>query len=138
MPVRVLAFFDTRYQSSAELARLVGTADPWRELREARPLSRQYGPMNWPSSLGTYDLADPTQTAAVVGMAVQAGIDGFVVEARPADGGYVTGAEPLAAISRPGLFGLAFRWQNGHDAFWTASASAAARKKRARREMVLI
>jgi hypothetical protein len=131
MSVRILAFFDTRYQTSPDLARVFGQPDPWAPLREARPLSRQHAPLNWPSSLGAYDLAVPEQAATVVGMAAGAGLDGFVVDLHPLDGRYITGAEPLVPLCRAGVFGLAFRWQVGNDAFWKGPADARRRSERA-------
>jgi len=124
MPVQVLAYFDTSYQT--------GTApDPWQALRQARPQSRRYPALNWPSTLGAYDLADPAQASRVVAMAASAGIDGFVVELLPTAAGYSCGAAAIAAQCRPGRFGLAFNWRNQRDAFWTAPADADARRARA-------
>ncbi|MDR3441308.1 glycoside hydrolase family 99-like domain-containing protein [Telmatospirillum sp.] len=132
MSVRILAFFDTRYQASPEFARLSGSDDPWHALRNARPPSRQYDHVNWPSSLGTYDLGAPNQAASVVGMAAGAGVDGFVVAINIADGRYFTGVEPLIPLCRPELFGLAFHWANGKDPFWASPAARDVRKERAR------
>jgi len=117
MTVRILAFFDTAYPGN------------WQALRQARPQSRRYPSLNWPSTLGTYDTTKAEQVAQVAGLAAAAGIDGFVVDLKPTADGYVTGAEALAALCRPGLFGLAFRWRGGKDAAW---ADEAARPARAR------
>ena len=57
--VRVLAFFDTRFH---------GNEAGWRRLREARPISRNHFALNYPSTLGAYDLADPNQAGPVVAM----------------------------------------------------------------------
>ncbi|HMA49036.1 MAG TPA: glycoside hydrolase family 99-like domain-containing protein, partial [Magnetospirillaceae bacterium] len=83
----VLAFFDTGF---------MGTDERWRRLRESRPASRQHFPLNLPSTLGQYDLAKPEQTAPVVGMARQAGIDGFVIDCRWLGGAYRHDAAALA------------------------------------------
>lgn len=117
MTVRILAFFDTTYP------------DGWPSLRQARPQSRRYPALNWPSTLGTYDVAQPEQVARVAGLAAAAGIDGFVVDLASAPDGYRSGAQALAGLCRPGVFGLAFRWRNGADAAW---ADEAARPQRAR------
>ncbi len=132
MAVRVLAFFDTRYQSTADVRQLLGGVDPWRALREARPASRRHFGLNLPSTLGQYDLAHPDAVNQVVGMARQAGIDGFVVDCRWAGEAYVTGAEVLAPACGDG-FGLAFQWRNGEDAFWKGPASRGDRVDRAAR-----
>ena len=97
--VRVLAFFDTQFH---------GGDAGWRRLREARPISRQHFALNYPSTLGTYDLADPKQAAPVVAMARMAGIDGFVIDLRRDGAGYTHDAALLAPFCRDG-FGLAFR-----------------------------
>jgi len=131
MQVRILAFFDTRYQTSPDLSRLFGTQYPWDSLRRTKMISRQHAQLNWPSSLGTYDLTNPEQAAQVVGMAAQAGLDGFIVDLHPFDGRYVSGAEPLIPLCRPEVFGLAFRWQIGTDAFWQNPADEQARRVRA-------
>ncbi len=128
--VRVLAFFDTRYQSSADMLSLTGTADPWARLREARPASRQHFALNQPSTLGMYDLADPQAAARVVAMARGAGIDGFVVDCRWAGGTYVTGAQVLAPATGES-FGLAFQWRNGDENFWREPADRETRAGRA-------
>lgn len=128
--VRVLAFFDTRYQSSEQMRRLNGAGDPWARLREARPASRQHFALNMPSTLGMYDLADPQAVAGVVTMARGAGIDGFVVDCRWSGENYVTGAEALAPTTGED-FGLAFRWANGEEDFWRQSADGEARRRRA-------
>ncbi|HVI52596.1 MAG TPA: glycoside hydrolase family 99-like domain-containing protein [Candidatus Sulfotelmatobacter sp.] len=127
MSVRVLAFFDTRYQPA-----LAGGADPWKALRDARAPSRLHFALDQPSTLGMYDLSERTVAAQVVLFARNAGVDGFVVdvlwdEARKS---YQTGAEPLA-IATGESFGLAFQWRNGPDAFWQAPASVEARQERA-------
>ena len=115
MSVRILAFFDSRYQSTSEVQRLIGTTDPWARLRQARPVSRQHFPLNTPSTLGEYDLADPAAAGAVVSTARQAGIDGFVVDCRWDQDRYVTGAEVLAPVCGD-AFGIAFRWRN--ESLW--------------------
>jgi len=126
MSVRVLAFFDSRYQTSP-----LGTAEEaWRPLKEARPVSRQHFALDAPSSLGMYDLGDPQAAAAVVASAKSANIEGFVVDLRWTAQGYWTGAEALAPLTGPD-FGLAFQWKNGDDAFWTAEASVEERAARA-------
>lgn len=117
MTVRVLAFFDTGYPHN------------WSALRQARPQSRRYPALNWPSTLGVYDLAKPEQMTQVVGLAAAAGIDGFVVELAPVADGYRSGAETLAGLSRAGVFGLAFRWCGGRDAGWSDPAARPARAK---------
>ncbi len=131
MSVRVLAFFDTRYQSSPDIQRLGGGTDPWRPLLDARPVSRQHFALNMPSTLGRYDLTDQAALARVVGMAIQAGIDGFVVDLRWAGDGYVTGSQVLAPACSD-TFGLAFRWRNGDEPFWKAPAAPEQRLERAR------
>jgi hypothetical protein len=117
MTVRILAFFDTAYPEN------------WQALRQARPQSRRYAALNWPSSLGTYDVSQPEQMARVAGLAAGAGIDGFVIDLASAADGYRSGAQALAPLCRPDLFGLAFRWRNGADSAW---ADEAARPDRAR------
>jgi len=107
MTVRTLAFFQT------------ATAASWAALRQARPLSRRYPSLNWPSSLGTYDSADPQQVMPVVGMAAAAGIDGFVIDLVPAGESYAGGAETIAGLCRPGVFGLTFRWRNDLEKDWS-------------------
>lgn len=97
--VRVLAFFDTQFH---------GDDAGWRRLREARPISRHHFALNFPSSLGTYDLADPQQAAPVVAMARMAGIDGFVIDIRREGAAYRHDAALLAPFCQDG-FGLAFR-----------------------------
>ncbi len=129
MSVRVLAFFDSSYQSTPEMRQVNGTSDPWRRLREARPASRQHFSLNLPSTLGQYDLAQPEAAVRVVAMARQAGIDGFVVDCRSAGAGYVTGAEVLAPFVSAD-FSLAFRWLNAGDEFWTEPAPAPVRAER--------
>ena len=109
----VLAFFDTGF---------IG-GERWRRLREARPASRQHFALNSPSTLGHYDLAKPEQTAPVVGMARQAGIDGFVIDIHFLGGAYRHDGALLAPFCDPS-FGLAFRWRNGEEPVW-ADASAA-------------
>jgi len=117
MTVRILAFFDTAYPGN------------WSALRQARPQSRRYPALNWPSSLGTYDTSQSEQMVSVVGLAAAAGIDGFVVDLTATPEGYRSGAETLATLCRPGVFGLAFRWRCGRDAAW---ADEQARPARAR------
>ena len=130
MSVRVLALFDTAYQSTAEIRRLRGGSDPWQLLRDARPASRQHFALNQPSTLGQYDLAQPEAVAAVVGTARGAGIDGFVVDCRWSEDGYVTGGEVLTPACGSN-FGLAFRWQNAGEDFWKTSAPREQRIERA-------
>lgn len=132
MSVRVLAFFDTAYQSTPEIKRLWGDADPWQRLRDARPASRQHFALNLPSTLGMYDLAQPEAAARTVTMARQAGIDGFVIDCRWLDDHYVTGGEVLRPVC-DGYFGLAFRWRNAGEDFWKQPASRAERVGRAAR-----
>lgn len=132
MSVRVLAFFDARYQSTADVQRLAGGIDPWRAVRDARPASRQHFALNLPSTLGQYDLAHPEVVNRVVGMARQVGIDGFVVDTRWAGDAYVTGAQVLVPACGD-AFGLAFLWRNGEDAFWKTAASRQDRIERAAR-----
>ena len=122
MSVRVLAFFETAYQSTPEIQRLWGGTDPWQRLRDARPASRQHFSLNLPSTLGMYDLADPDAAARTVAMARQAGIDGFVIDCRWEGDHYVTGGEVLAPVCGPN-FGLAFRWRNAGEDFWKKPAS---------------
>lgn len=100
MTVRILAFFDTTYPAS------------WQTLQQARPQSRRYPSLNWPSSLGTYDVTKPEDMGRVAGLAAAAGIDGFVIDLIPEGDSYSSGAEALASLCRPGVFGLAFRWRN--------------------------
>lgn len=127
MSVRVLAFFDTRYQSGPG-----GASDAWRPLREARAPSRLHFPLDQPSTLGMYDLSDQTAAAQVVLFARNAGIDGFVVDVQWDSGRlcYVTGAEGLAAVAGE-TFELAFQWRNGPDAFWQESTPPESRRTRA-------
>lgn len=129
MSVRVLAFFDTTYQSTPDIRRLLGDADPWQALRDARPASRQHFSLNLPSTLGMYDLAQPDSALRTVAMARQAGIDGFVIDCRWAEGRYVTGGEVLTAAC-DSHFGLAFRWRNAGEDFWKQPASRAQRAER--------
>ncbi|MDR3441310.1 glycoside hydrolase family 99-like domain-containing protein [Telmatospirillum sp.] len=130
MAVRVLAFFDTRYQSTPAVLNMYGTRDPWERLRNARPQNRQHGPLNWPSTLGTYDLCQMEQAAAVVETAAQAGLSGFVVDCRATGDRYLTGADALAPATNSS-FGLAFRWDVSDDPFWQEPAAAESRKVRA-------
>jgi hypothetical protein len=107
MPVKVLAFFDTRYQSAngGEAKRY------WRSL-VIPPLSKYHQPVGIPTArLGTYDLAVPEQAAAVVQAARQAGLDGFIVDCRKTDEGYVTEAACIDSFCDDD-FGIAFRWNN--------------------------
>lgn len=131
MSVRVLAFFDTRYQSTPDVAAFWKTADPWQKLREARPMSRQHGLPNWPSTLGPYDLSQFEQAAGVVGMAAKIGIDGFIVDCIAHEDRYLTGAESIASLTGPS-FGLAFRWDCAGDPAWRAPAERESRSARAR------
>jgi hypothetical protein len=117
MTVRILAFFDTAYPET------------WQALREARPQSRRYPALNWPSTLGTYDAAKPEQLASVAGLAAAAGIDGFVVDLAPSSEGYRSGAQALVPLCRREVFGLAFRWRNDKDTAWDDET---ARPQRAR------
>jgi hypothetical protein len=103
MTARILAFFDTSYPET------------WRTLRDARPQSRRYPSLNWPSTLGTYDPTNPDQIVQVASLAAAAGIDGFVIDLIAAGESYRSGADALAAICRPGAFGLVFRWRNDLD-----------------------
>ncbi|PKU25973.1 glycoside hydrolase family 99-like domain-containing protein [Telmatospirillum siberiense] len=132
MSVRVLAFFDARYQSSADVRRLYGEGDAWRRVREARPASRQHFALNLPSTLGQYDLAQPEAAGRVVAMARQVGIDGFVLDCRWDGEAYVTGAQALAPMCGDS-FALAFQWRNGEEDFWKAPASRSDRTERASR-----
>ena len=113
MMVRILAFFDTDYPAK------------WQALREARPQSRRYPSLNWPSTLGTYDTSKPEQMMQVAGLAAAAGIDGFVIDLIPAGEGYHSGAEALAALCRPGIFGLTFRWRNDLETAWSPERARA-------------
>lgn len=117
----VLAFFDTSF---------TGTDARWRQLRDARPASRQHFPLNQPSTLGQYDLAKPDQAAPVIGMARQAGIDGFVIDVRFLGGAYRHDAAPLAPFCKTG-FGLAFRWRNGEEPLWADAAVGLEQAERA-------
>jgi len=117
----VLAFFDTGF---------MGTDERWRRLRESRPASRQHFPLNLPSTLGQYDLAKPEQTAPVVGMARQAGIDGFVIDCRWLGGAYRHDAAALAPFCSD-AFGLAFRWRNGEEPLWADAAAGLEQVERA-------
>lgn len=131
MSPRLLAFFDTRYQSAPDIAAVTGGCDPWDALRAARPASRTHAPLNLPGTLGTYDLAMPGQAALVAAFAASAGLSGFVVDCHPTATGYTTGAAALM----PALgdrFGLAFQWPVGRDPFWQAPADADSRMARAR------
>jgi len=113
MTVRIMAFFDTAYPAN------------WQALRQARPQSRRYPSLNWPSSLGTYDTAKPEQMAQVAGLAAAAGIDGFVVDLIFEGGTYRSGAETLAGLCRPGIFGLMFRWRNDLEKDWSPERAKA-------------
>ncbi|MTJ83911.1 MAG: hypothetical protein F8N37_23235 [Telmatospirillum sp.] len=130
MAVRVLAFFDSRYQTSTELQALTGEADPWRGLREGRPLSRQHPPLNTPTSLGYYDLSNADTAARVVGLARYVGIDGFVIDCSWSGDHYVTGSAPVLPFCDHS-FTLAYRWRNDQDPFWQAPAAAENRSRRA-------
>jgi hypothetical protein len=137
MSVRVLAFFDTRYQSPSDGRRRDDGPTPWQVLRETRPASRSHFTLNRPSTLGHYDLADPNATGQVVSMAMQAGIDGFVVDCQWIEDRYHTGARILAPACSD-RFGLAFRWLNGDDDFWKQPAERDLRQERARRLITAI
>jgi len=132
MSVRVLAFFDSRYQSSPDMALLNGDAPPWQALSDARPASRLHFALNTPSTLGFYDLAEADALARVAGMASGAGIDGFVVDCRWAGDHYLTGAQVLTPACSES-FALAFRWRNGDDDFWKQPAGTEPRRDRARK-----
>jgi len=123
MTVKVLAFFDSRYQ---------GGDDAWKSLREAVPPSRQHFALDRPSTLGWYDLSNPQSAAQVVLFARNAGIDGFVldVEWDKTQKSYSSGGEPLADLTGE-HFGLAFQWRNGPDQFWQSPAPDALRQERA-------
>lgn len=99
MMVRVLAFFDTQFH---------GGDTGWKRLRAARPISRHHFALNYPSTLGTYDLSDPVQAGPVVAMARVAGIDGFVIDIRREGTAYRHDAALLSSFCRDG-FGLGFR-----------------------------
>ena len=117
----VLAFFDTGFIGGGR----------WKQLLEARPASRQHFPLNQPSSLGQYDLSKPEQTAPVVGMARQAGLDGFVIDLRFLGGAYRHDAALLAPFcGEP--FGLGFRWRNGEEPVWADLAQALDQVERAK------
>lgn len=116
----VLAFFDTGF---------IG-GERWKRLREARPASRQHFPLNQPSTLGEYDLSRPDQTAPVVAMAHQAGIDGFVIDLRFLGGAYRHDAAFLARFCGE-RFGLGFRWRNGEEPVWGDISAALEQVERA-------
>ena len=137
MSVKVLAFFDTRYQLTPEIVALWGVTDPWQKLREARPLSRQHGALNWPSTLGAYDLSQLDQARPVVGMAKNAGVDGFVVDCLAQGDRYLTGAEAIAPLTDE-TFGLAFQWDIARDSFWLTAAERDYRIARARALMTAL
>lgn len=129
MSVRVLAFFDTAYQSTPEIRRFLGDTDPWKALRDARPASRQHFALNLPSTLGQYDLADPNAAGQVVRMARNAGVDGFVIDVLWTGDRYISGGEAMLPACDPD-FGLAFRWRNARDDFWKTPASPTERSAR--------
>jgi hypothetical protein len=131
MSPRLLAFFDTRYQSAPDIAAVTGGRNPWDALRAARPLSRTHAPLNLPGTLGAYDLTARDQAALVVAFAASAGLNGFVVDCHPTATGYTTGAAALTPALDDG-FGLAFQWPVGRDPFWRARADAESRMARAR------
>ena len=123
----ILAFFDTSFHG----------ADPWRRVRDARPASRQHFPLNLPSTLGQYDLAKPEQVAPVIGMARNAGIDGFVIDCEMKGGEYRHDAALLAGFCDD-QFGLAIRWKNETESVWANDARAAERQPRADKLMAAL
>jgi len=130
MSTRVLAFFDTLYQTAPQAVALNRGQSRWDRLRAARPLSRAHAPLNLPGSLGSYDLADPGQAAMVAAFAGAAGLSGFVVTCHPTAEGYWTGTDTLVPALGRG-FGLAYQWCPADDPWWQA-ADGASREARAR------
>lgn len=110
MSVKVLAFFDARFQSRS--------ADPGARIDDVwtsvliPPLGQFQPPVGIPSVFGTYDLAIADQAASLIDSANSVGIDGFVVDCRKSpDGAY----RPDAAVLAPFCgddFELGFRWRN--------------------------
>lgn len=108
--IRVLAFFDARFQSSGELWEAGGRVDNWDRILGIHPLRRHHSPLLQPSkALGRYDLADARSVGRVVAVARAAGIGGFVLDCHRHGDRYVTGAECLDAWCDED-FGVAFRW----------------------------
>ena len=129
MTVKVLAFCDTRFQSSPAAQRWGGG---WPALAAAHPASHAHPPLGLPAGLGCYDLAQGQSAAQVVALARAAGIDGFVVDCRWDGADYWTGALALAPFTDE-TFGLAYLWRNEEDAFWCRPAGMAERQERAER-----
>ncbi|TWB54358.1 glycoside hydrolase family 99-like domain-containing protein [Nitrospirillum viridazoti] len=108
--LRVLAFFDARFQSSGPLWQALGSGDPWARALDAYPARRHHSPLLQPGkALGRYDLADAAGAGRVVAVARATGIGGFVLDCHRFEGGYLTGAECLDVWCDDD-FGLAFRW----------------------------
>lgn len=119
--MRILAFFDSRYQAD-------GTA--WQRLRALSPQSREHYPRNLPGSLGEYDLTSKQDASAVMAKARAAGIDGFVIDCERRDGHYRHDAALLAPHCDAG-FGLAVRWLNDRENVWTDASSVLEMERRA-------
>ncbi|MEC4589638.1 MULTISPECIES: glycoside hydrolase family 99-like domain-containing protein [Nitrospirillum] len=108
--LRVLAFFDARFQSSGPLWQALGSGDPWARALDAYPARRHHSPLLQPGkALGRYDLADAAGAGRVVAVARATGIGGFVLDCHRFEGSYLTGAECLDVWCDDD-FGLAFRW----------------------------
>ncbi|MBB6251570.1 glycoside hydrolase family 99-like domain-containing protein [Nitrospirillum iridis] len=108
--LRVLAFFDARFQFSGPLWQALGGGDPWQTALAAYPARRHHSPLLQPGkALGRYDLADAAAAGRVVAVARSAGIGGFVLDCHRFADGYLTGADCLDPWCDDD-FGLAFRW----------------------------
>ncbi|WP_044562855.1 glycoside hydrolase family 99-like domain-containing protein [Azospirillum sp. B4] len=110
LTLRVLAFFDARFQLSGPLWQALGGGDPWQSALAAYPARRHHSPLLQPGkALGRYDLADAASAGRVVAVARAAGIGGFVLDCHRHEGRYLTGADCLDPWCDTD-FGLAFRW----------------------------
>lgn len=114
MTVKLIAFFDARFQNSGPLWEACGRQDHWRNTLDAYPergtQTALLRPL--PGNLGTYDLAQPDQARRVVELARITGLSGFVLDCHPTEKGFETGAEALNPWCND-AFGLAFQWDNG-------------------------
>jgi FkbM family methyltransferase len=117
MSVKVLAFFDARFQRRPSAG--IGAEEAWRNVL-VPPLGQFQPPVAMPSTLGTYDLADAAQAKRVVDAAKATGIGGFVVDCRRSvEGAYGRDADVFTPEVCGEDFELGFRWWN------EASADAA-------------
>ncbi|MEE3622837.1 glycoside hydrolase family 99-like domain-containing protein [Nitrospirillum sp. BR 11752] len=123
LSLRVLAFFDARFQSGP-LGQACGGGDPWARALDAYPARRHHSPLLQPGkALGRYDLADAASAGRVVAVARATGIGGFVLDCHRVGDQYLTGAECLDAWCDDN-FGLAFRWTPPAGPVTAADAAA--------------